>query len=311
MNATTAVFLLAVPFLSAAALASDEPPGPAAPGGVAAEADCAIVLGPDLFGHFAVHDLRGTLVADLYKPAGRTVELGLEPGRYDVVYDQEPVHLAATVRLESRQRQTLDRASFGPVERIETKEHHADKPERPAELLMKGRTRVELFGGFTDSHVEVDHHESHVHVDGGQGGLAFAHWLREDLALDLQFLATDVEVVDVDHGPFDSSETRGSMGFLLGARYYFPKATFGGAFRPYLAGAVGPFSEYDVFDGEHWSEVHTGHTHVGGQVGGGVDFQLRRLFSLGVRMGVTFRDGHDPSFGTTFGFGFAWGKGRM
>jgi hypothetical protein len=56
--------------------------------------------------------------------------------------------------------------------------------------------------------------------------------------------------------------------------------------------------------------VHNNSTRFGGQLGGGVDFQLSRLFSLGVRLGVTFRDGYDPSFGTTFGFGFAWGKGR-
>ena len=110
--------------------------------------------------------------------------------------------------------------------------------------------------------------------------------------------------------PFESSETRGSFGLLFGARYYFPKATFGGTFRPYVAAALGPFSEYYVYTDLYRTEVQNNSTHFGGQLGGGVDFQLGRLFSLGVRLGVTFRDGYDPSFGTTFGFGFAWGKGK-
>jgi hypothetical protein len=45
-------------------------------------------------------------------------------------------------------------------------------------------------------------------------------------------------------------------------------------------------------------------------VAGGVDFQLSRLISLGVKLGVIFRDDSDASFGTTFGLGFAWGKGK-
>jgi hypothetical protein len=169
---------------------------------------------------------------------------------------------------------------------------------------------VELFGGFTDSYVGVETGSTRVEAGGAQGGMAFAHWIREDVALDFQFLATDIDVVTVASVPFESTQTRSSLGLLFGARYYFPKATFGGTFRPYVAAALGPFSEYYVYTDLYRTEVANNTTRFGGQLGGGVDFQLSRLFSLGVRLGVTFRDGYDPSFGTTFGLGFAWGKGK-
>ena len=125
--------------------------------------------------------------------------------------------------------------------------------------------------------------------------MAFAHWIREDVALDFQFLATDLDVVTVEGVPFESTETRGSFGLLFGARYYFPKATFGGTSVPTSPPRCGPFSEYYVYSDLYRTEVRNNSTRFGGQLGGGVDFQLSRLFSLGVRLGVTFRDGYDPS----------------
>jgi hypothetical protein len=73
---------------------------------------------------------------------------------------------------------------------------------------------------------------------------------------------------------------------------------------------MGPFSEYYVYSGINRTEVKSDSTRFGGQLGGGVDFQLNRLFSLGVKGAVTRRKGYDPSFGMSFGCGFAWGKGR-
>jgi hypothetical protein len=278
----------------------------------ARDVSCTIVLGPQFDGRFYVRNSKQVLVAELYKPAGRTVELGLEPGSYDVHYEREPQLLDTTVSLADGERRTLTPDDFHPVKGAAAQRTGGEAPaEAPTTgLFMDGRTRVEFFFGFTDSFVAVDSAYERMEVGGGQGGMAFAHWIREDVALDFQFLGTDIDVVTIDHGPYHSSETHGSVGFLFGARYYFPKASFGGSFRPFVAGALGPFSEYYVSDTDFHDEVRHTHTRFGGQLTGGVDLQISRLFSLGVKLGVTFRDGYDPSFGTTFGFGFAWGKGR-
>jgi hypothetical protein len=274
---------------------------------------CAIVLGPEFDGRFYVRNARKVLVAELYKPAGRTVELGLEPGTYDIHYEQEPQLLDTTVSLAEGDRKTVERAAFRTVRRQPTRTRGgAEEPgQEQGGLHLDHRTRVELFGGFTDSFVVVETGNTRAEVGGGQGGIAFTHWISEDVALDFQFLGTDMDVTTIEDGPFETSEVRGSLGLLFGARYYFPRATFGGTFRPYVAAAIGPFMQYYVYEGELRDEVRHDDTRIGGQLAGGVDFQISRLFSLGVKVGVTFRDGYDPSFGATFGFGFAWGKGRQ
>ncbi|MBN1944645.1 MAG: caspase family protein [Bradymonadales bacterium] len=53
------------------------------------ETSAALVIGEDLQGRFFVRDAGGTLVAELYKPAGRRIELGLSPGTYDIRVDTE------------------------------------------------------------------------------------------------------------------------------------------------------------------------------------------------------------------------------
>jgi len=274
---------------------------------------CTIVLGPEFDGRFYVRNAKRMLVAELYKPAGRTVELGLEPGSYDIHYEQEPQLLDTTVNLVDGDRKTVERAAFRLVKRQATQVRGGDEQrvEQPKGLFMDGRTRVELFGGFTDSFVSVETGTTRVEMGGGQGGMAFQYWIHEDVALEFQGLATDLDVTTVEDQPFESTETRGSFGLLFGARYYFPKASFGGTFRPYAAAAIGPFSEYYAYSGDMRTEVRHSNTRIGGQIAGGVDFQISRLFSLGVKLGVTLRDGYDPSFGSTFGFGFAWGKGRQ
>jgi len=277
------------------------------------ETSCSIVLGPEFDGRFYVRNAKRVLVAELYKPAGRSVELGLEPGTYSIHYEREPQLLDSSVTLVEGDRKTLAESTFKVVKRTATQKRggEAAVEEKSTGLFMDGRTRVELFGGFTDSFVHVDSASTSVEVGGGQGGMGFVHWIREDVALELQGMATDISVVTTATAPtWGTSETNGSFGVLFGARYYFPKQTFGAAFRPYVTGAMGPFSEYYVYSGWNRTEVKSDNTRFGGQIGGGVDFQLSRLFSLDVKAALTLRQGYDPSFGMNFGFGFAWGKGR-
>lgn len=76
-----------------------------------------LTLPEELFGRIHLRDASGRLVAELDKPAGRVIELGLAPGRYDVLVDQKgkrhqgslalleggrtPLVLAALTRVES------------------------------------------------------------------------------------------------------------------------------------------------------------------------------------------------------------------
>jgi hypothetical protein len=71
-----------------------------------------LVLTPELAGRITVREQGGALVAELRKPAGNTVELGLEPGTYMVTMEQEAAHLEAQVALTSGQRADLLKLAF-------------------------------------------------------------------------------------------------------------------------------------------------------------------------------------------------------
>ncbi|NKB65965.1 MAG: caspase family protein [Candidatus Latescibacteria bacterium] len=71
-----------------------------------------LVLAEDLDGRFFVRNADQQLVAELYKPAGRPIELGLEPGLYHIQLEQQPRFLTADLHLGQDQRATVDLSHF-------------------------------------------------------------------------------------------------------------------------------------------------------------------------------------------------------
>ena len=72
-----------------------------------------LVLGQALDGRFFVRNARQELVVELYKPYGRTVELGLEPGAYEVRLEREAATLLARPQRGDGARVVLEPAQFG------------------------------------------------------------------------------------------------------------------------------------------------------------------------------------------------------
>ena len=76
-----------------------------------------LVLTPELGGRITVREANGTLVAELRKPPGNTIELGLEPGAYVVAMDSGTTIFQAKVALAAGKHTSLAAASFqaGPA----------------------------------------------------------------------------------------------------------------------------------------------------------------------------------------------------
>jgi Caspase domain len=76
-----------------------------------------LVLTHELGGRITVREANGTLVAELRKPAGNTIELGLEPGAYIVAMDSGSTIFQAKVSLAAGKHTSLAAASFqaGPA----------------------------------------------------------------------------------------------------------------------------------------------------------------------------------------------------
>ena len=71
-----------------------------------------LVLTPELGGRITVREANGTLVAELRKPAGNTIELGLEPGAYVVAMDSGSTIFQAKVALTAGKHTSLAATSF-------------------------------------------------------------------------------------------------------------------------------------------------------------------------------------------------------
>ncbi len=74
-----------------------------------------LVLAEDLTGRLHVRDADGTLVVEVEKPAGRNIELGLEPGDYRVILDQEGQFYGAKLTLTDGKRMELALTSLNQI----------------------------------------------------------------------------------------------------------------------------------------------------------------------------------------------------
>lgn len=81
----------------------------------------ALFLGAELEGRVWVRDRSGRLVAELQKHRGDPVELGLEPGEYQVLYDRGGQRRGGSVLLPEGGRATLAIDKLSPVAMEETK----------------------------------------------------------------------------------------------------------------------------------------------------------------------------------------------
>ena len=87
-----------------------------------------LVLGEDLNGRFFVRNERRQLVAELYKPAGTEVELGLESGTYQVHYERVEHLQLAELSLADGERKALKNADFTSLAREPTALRGGDSP---------------------------------------------------------------------------------------------------------------------------------------------------------------------------------------
>jgi hypothetical protein len=93
-----------------------------------------LVLTPDLSGRITVREAGGALVAELRKPAGNTIELGVEAGSYVISMEGAPgarTVFEAQATLAQGQRAELAKMAFHPGKPIEIAMARGDGPGEP------------------------------------------------------------------------------------------------------------------------------------------------------------------------------------
>jgi hypothetical protein len=278
-----------------------------------------LVLGEELDGRFFVRNAAQELVVELYKPFGRKIELGLEPGTYDVRLDREKTSMQAKTRVDEGGRVTLDAKQFGAVALEATHKRGDDMPL--AHYAVDGRNRFELRGGMwrTGPHVVVG--------AGGDGfvGLLYAHHMKENLAITfaISAFAGEAGVSTSPQGQFAGAADVVSV--PVGVRWNpFQSKVGAGAIKPYAILTAGPIigSSAGTFNSKSSTPSVIGaHDEVsaGGQVGGGVDFHVARSVIFGLNAGYNWMVPFEHAVGSRtsyagaelgLSFGFLFGKGR-
>ncbi len=86
-------------------------------------------------GRLHVRDSTGVLVVEVEKPRGRPVELGLEPGDYSVILNQDGQFYGARLSLAEGGRTQLEMAQLSPIAAEWTTARGDEMPEvqQPAE----------------------------------------------------------------------------------------------------------------------------------------------------------------------------------
>ena len=95
-----------------------------------------LLLTPELSGRISVREAGGALVAELRKPAGSTVELGLEAGSYVVAVEEGGAVREAQLTLAAGAHLQLARAAFHPGAPLEIAAVRGDAPTRGPEASI-------------------------------------------------------------------------------------------------------------------------------------------------------------------------------
>ena len=314
---TLASVLCAIVILGARTAAADTPPQDSPAGQPSAQ----LVLAADVDGRFVVRNAAQELIAEVYKPAGRTLALTVSPGAYEIRVEREKTTLLAKVSVAEGAQVTLDRSQLGAVT-IEPVSAPVAGEVMP--YAVTGRNRFDVrfgtWGHGNDAYVVSDD----VDTSDVLGGIRYTRYFKENLAATFTIEGGGGQAGEFGsrqgYGNFDG--VSGIVSFPVGVRWNplrFGRQADG--IKPFVAVSAGPVIGDTVVDDDgprrSMSGVHTGAT-IGGFVGGGVDFHAGRTCVIGVDAGYNWMadfsrpvGGSDNYSGPTVSvnLGFMWGRG--
>jgi hypothetical protein len=97
-----------------------------------------LIVGKSLHGRLFIRNEDKQLVAEVYKIAGRTIELGLEPGTYEIHFDQKPAKFKAKVDIKEGERFRLAPEDLYAVDSEKTTSRGETKKQKELKTLSFG-----------------------------------------------------------------------------------------------------------------------------------------------------------------------------
>jgi hypothetical protein len=263
-----------------------------------------LVLGEELAGRFFIRNASQQLVVELYKPAGRKVELGLDSGTYEVRLEREAGSFVGKTQVGEGGRVVLDASLFHVTTPEPTRRRGAEVPA-PPRFAVTGRNRIELRVPLW----QIGTATIWTTVLGSP--VMYARYLREDVAVTVG--AGWSAATTSAYYPTSSWRFQVPVGLRWNPTTGDPSTK---AVKPYLMAAVGPF--VGAFS-KGWEDefglvsTATRAVTIEGNAGAGVDVHVARNWSIGFS-GTYNWMGHLPQGrnygGSEFGIGIGWLFGR-
>lgn len=253
-----------------------------------------LVLEKDLHGRFFVRDRDEHLVAELYKPRGRRMVLGLEAGSYKIHLEQEAELFVARVELGLEDMLVLKPDHFEPADRkpAVARGGTGSWPPRPGFMgPLAGRSRIRFIIGKSDvglggEPLEPDLVSVRAETKDLFFGLGYSRWIREDLSVGL-----DVMVMEGDFettvGMSVITHAAGLVSVNVGMQKYLPVSMLRTPIRPFASLGVGVLvgsEERTEIQGAEVSASSSTMGAFGSELGAGVDFILARRLMLGAKV---------------------------
>ena len=273
-----------------------------------------LVLAEDVDGRFFVRNAAQELIVEVYKPSGRIVSLGVEPGAYEVRVEHEKRALIAKVTVADGGRLVIDRPQFGPT-KVEPTQARGAADLAP--YRVAGRHRFDLRVGMwrTGAGGVV---ASGASISDLAAGIQYTRYVEEHVSITFNIEAAAQQAgATVGHeGVF--SGVSGIVALPIGVRWNPLK--FGreaDAIKPFMAVGIGPVIGNSAGSFAGRGAAVTGarvSATVGGYVRGGADFHLARSFAITADGGYNWMaDFAQPISATRnfSGFGFALGFGCL
>ena len=104
-----------------------------------------LVLAPEIAGRIFIHDKNNSLVVELSKPMGRSIELGLEEGEYRVINLLEGQVFETKINLRNELDFALDIDAFSKSDKKYTTPRGARSVQVQREILLKKKAKLCLF----------------------------------------------------------------------------------------------------------------------------------------------------------------------
>jgi hypothetical protein len=179
-------------------------------------------------------------------------------------------------------------------------------------LSLLGRSAISLSLGLTGARdASVGPAQQTTHTTGQVGGIAFSHWVRPSLAVEISIAALNADETTAAGRVHSNVITPILFGLSLSPR----SLALSTSLRPYVSAAVGPYI-HSVSDVTIGTSDETIETVPGARFAVGANWFVSRHFLLGVEgnyHAVGKFDHPDaitekPSgLGMSVSFGFAWG----